>query len=106
MKKVAILGSTGSIGLNTLDVIDNSLSSEFEVCGLAAKENLDLLCSQILKYRPEVACLVNEKKAGELREKLKDCEVEIFSGQEGLVRVAAHKEADIVVTAVVGAAGL
>ncbi|MBU0567321.1 1-deoxy-D-xylulose-5-phosphate reductoisomerase, partial [bacterium] len=47
-----------------------------------------------------------EKKAGELREKLKDCEVEIFSGQEGLVRVAAHKEADIVVTAVVGAAGL
>ena len=106
MKKVAILGSTGSIGLNTLDVLDHILSTEFEVCGLSAKENLDLLDSQILKYKPEVACLIDEKKAGELREKVKDCEVEIFSGQEGLVRVAAHKEADVVVTAVVGAAGL
>lgn len=108
MKKVAILGSTGSIGLNTLDMLDNALSSEFEVCGLAAKENLDLLYEQILRYKPAVACLIDEKKAEELRERVKASasEVEIFSGQEGLVRVATHKEADVVVTAVVGAAGL
>lgn len=106
MKKVAILGSTGSVGLNTLDVLDNTFSTEFEVCGLAAKENLDLLYDQILRYKPKIACLVDEKKAEELRKKLRVSETEIFSGQEDLVRVAAYKEADIVVTAVVGAAGL
>lgn len=102
-KKVVVLGSTGSIGINTLRVITR-LRNRFQIVALAAKENVNLLEKQIRKFHPEVIALANKKSAQELRGRFKS--MKILDGEEGLIEVARLKEADLVVSAIVGASGL
>lgn len=105
-KKVVILGSTGSIGTQTLDVIAHQ--GDIEVLGLTANSQIDLLEEQIEAFHPVMVCVMREDKAQLLRERLKakNSSVEVVSGLEGLVQVATLQEATIVVTAVVGMIGL
>lgn len=106
IKKIALLGSTGSIGTQTLDVV--SQDGQIEVVGLTAHRNIDLLEEQIKKYHPKVVCVMDEIKAKELQDRMcsQKIQVEVTHGVEGLITVATLDEADIVVTAVVGMIGL
>ena len=104
-KKIAILGSTGSIGVNTLDIVRNS-KNRFKVSGLAAGGNIALLEKQIREFKPKYAALFDEKKASLLKKRLGRLKVEIFSGIEGLIKVASIPDTKMVVSAIVGAAGL
>lgn len=105
-KKIALLGSTGSIGTQTLDVVSHD--PQIEVVGLTAHRNIDLLEEQIKKYHPRVVCVMDEAKAKELQDRMSSqkIQVEVAYGVEGLITVATLDEADIVVTAVVGMIGL
>jgi 1-deoxy-D-xylulose-5-phosphate reductoisomerase len=106
MKEIAILGSTGSIGINTLDIIDNN-SNSFEVVALAAGENINLLKKQIEKYQPKIVALKNKEKALKLGTILKiKNNTKILYGEEGLKEVASCATADMVLSAISGAAGL
>ena len=105
MKKIAILGSTGSIGTQTLDVI-RAHSDELEVVALAAGSNKERLKEQIREFHPELVSLSDEKKAQELKEELAGEAVEVVCGMDGLIEVAGIDSADVVVTAVVGMVGL
>ncbi|MCX7746862.1 MAG: 1-deoxy-D-xylulose-5-phosphate reductoisomerase [Clostridia bacterium] len=102
-KKISILGSTGSIGVQTLDVARNL---KIEVLGLTANRNIELLYKQILEFKPKLVSVGSEELAGELREKLGNFNVEIMHGLDGLKEVAALDEIDTVVTSIVGIAGL
>lgn len=104
MKKIVILGSTGSIGTQTLDIVD--ANEDLSVVALAAANNIVLLEEQIRKYHPKAVAVWNEDKAKQLSEKIKDLKVEVFAGMEGLLAIASMEEADIVVTAVVGMIGI
>ena len=105
MKKIAILGSTGSIGTQTLQVVDQN-PGMFKVCALTAGSNTDLLEEQIRKYRPALACVWDEEKAAQLRTKIADLDVEVAAGMDGLRRAAVMEESDILVTAIVGMIGV
>ena len=105
MKKIAILGSTGSIGTQTLDVI-RAHSDELEVVALAAGSNKERLKEQIRESHPELVSLSDEKKAQELKEELAGEAVEVVCGMDGLIEVAGIDSADVVVTAVVGMMGI
>ena len=105
MKKIAILGSTGSIGTQTLDVI-RAHSDEIEVVALAAGSNKERLKEQIREFHPELVSLSDEKKAQELKEELAGEAVEVVCGMDGLIEVAGIDSADVVVTAVVGMMGI
>jgi len=109
MKRISILGSTGSIGRNALKVI-SELPEEFEIVGLAAKTNVDLIEQQIYKFHPRQVSLTDEKCAEILKERLKSStdakDVEVLSGEEGLIKIAMMEEADLVLSATVGSAGL
>ncbi|MBN2245907.1 MAG: 1-deoxy-D-xylulose-5-phosphate reductoisomerase, partial [Candidatus Aminicenantes bacterium] len=105
MKNIAVLGSTGSIGLNTLKVVD-SLSEKFKIVGLAAGRNLDLLKQQILKYRPDVVSVERAEDAQELIEALGKKTPRIYYGQEGAEEVSKYAKNDIVVSAITGINGL
>ncbi len=105
MKKISILGSTGSIGVNTLDVLERN-PDQFQLVGLAAGSNVDLFAEQVQKYRPQVAALFDTSKIEELRHRLNGQDVEIVGGQDGSVQVASHPDADMVVSGMVGCAGL
>jgi 1-deoxy-D-xylulose-5-phosphate reductoisomerase len=108
MKKIVVLGSTGSIGTKTLQLVTD-FPDRFQVVGLTAGSNNDKLFAQIRQFRPRVAALADEAAADRLRRQCrarKDLKVEILSGMEGLVRVATLNEADEVVSAIVGSAGL
>ncbi len=101
MKKIVILGSTGSIGVNTLDVV-RRFPDEFQVVGLVAGSNHTLLEKQIKEFKPRVAALFDKKVATKL-----SCQgTEILSGADGVIDVASRTDADLVVSAIVGAAGL
>jgi len=103
---VAILGSTGSIGCNTLRVIESLTSSRMRVVALAAGTNIERLADQIATYLPEVVSVETEELAHQLSAKLFERDVDlprIVSGEEGLIEVATHPEADCVVSATVGA---
>lgn len=105
---VAILGSTGSIGCNTLRVIESLTSSPMRVVGLAAGSNVERLADQVATHLPEVVSVESEELAHELRAKLFERDVDlprIVTGDAGLVEVATHPEADCVVSATVGAIG-
>ena len=105
---VAILGSTGSIGCNTLRVIESLTSSRMRVVALAAGTNIERLADQIATHLPEVVSVESEELAHQLRAKLFERDVDlprIVSGEEGLIEVATHAEADCVVSATVGAVG-
>ena len=105
MKKIAILGSTGSIGTQTLDVV-RAHSDELEVVALAAGSNKERLKEQIREFHPELVSLSDEKKAQELKEELAGEAVEVVCGMGGLIEVAGIDSADVVVTAVVGMMGI
>ena len=104
MKKIAILGSTGSIGTQTLEVARNN--GDLEITALAAGSNIDLLERQIREFRPPLAAVWTEEKAKELRIRTADLDVKIVSGMEGLLEVAAQPESEILVTAIVGMIGI
>lgn len=104
MKKIAILGSTGSIGTQTLEVVREN--GDVEVISLAAGSNTELLEQQVREFHPQVVCVYEEEKAREFRERLKDVAVRIVTGMDGLIETACVPEAEIVVTAVVGMIGI
>lgn len=104
MKKIAILGSTGSIGTQTLEIVD--ANPDLQVVGLAAGNNTQLLEKQIRKYSPRLAAVWSEEAAKELRGRVADLEVKILSGMDGLLEIAAMEEARILVTAIVGMIGI
>ena len=107
MKEITILGSTGSIGVNTLDVISNHLD-KFNVRALTANTNLDIFVKQCFKYQPKYAVMTDEVSALKLEEKLKKKapDISVLSGIDGLVKVAELDSVDYVMAAIVGAAGL
>ena len=105
MKKIAILGSTGSIGTQTLDVVRQN-SEELKVTALAAGHNVALLEKQIREFSPRIAAVADEADVRDLRERTKDLELTVVSGMEGLLAVAKEEEAEILVTAIVGMMGI
>ena len=104
MKKIAILGSTGSIGTQTLEVVRGN--QDIQVMALAAGSNIELLEAQIREFRPVLAAVWEEEKAKELRENIKDLNVKVVSGMDGLKDVAVQKDTEILVTAIVGMIGI
>jgi 1-deoxy-D-xylulose-5-phosphate reductoisomerase len=104
-KRIAILGSTGSIGKNALRVIE-ALGPQYEVAALSAHGNADLLAEQARRYRPRVIAITNTDCFEQVHSAVSDLNVEVLSGPDSLVQVAALADVDIVLTAVVGAAGL
>ena len=104
MKKIAILGSTGSIGTQTLEVVRDN--KDVEVLGLAVAENIELLEKQIREFHPKLAAVWSDEKAMELRENIKDLDVKVVAGMDGLIEVATMAEIEMLVTAVVGMIGI
>ena len=105
MKKIAILGSTGSIGTQTLEIVRNH-RDEIQVTALAAGRNAALLEAQIREFAPRLAVLWDEAACRDLRERVRGLDVKVASGMEGLLEIASMEEADALVTAVVGMIGV
>lgn len=108
MKRIAILGSTGSIGRSTLSIVE-SYPNRFQVAALAAGNNAEAVYKQALHWKPRVVSLANERDADILARKLRAAglsEIEVVHGAQGTVRVANHPEVDFVVSAIVGVSGL
>ena len=104
MKKVAILGSTGSIGTQTLEVAREN--GDLQITALAAGGNVDLMEKQIREFHPVLAAMWTEEKAKELRDRVKDLPVKVVSGMDGLLEVATDPTSEILVTAIVGMIGI
>ena len=104
MKKIAILGSTGSIGTQTLDVV--RANDDLEIVGLSAGNNIDKLEEQIREFHPRLAAVWNEDAARDLAVRVQDLDVKIVSSMDGLLELARMEEADILVTAIVGMIGI
>lgn len=104
MKKIAILGSTGSIGTQTLEIVRTN--KDLEVTALAAGRNIDLLEEQIREFRPKLAAVWSEELASELKGRIRDLDVEVCAGMDGLLAVAAQPDSEILVTAIVGMIGI
>ena len=104
MKKIAILGSTGSIGTQTLDIVREQ--GDIQVVAMAAGSNISLLEAQMREFRPSLVSVWDEKKASELRTNTKDLGIKIVSGMEGLLEVSVIPESEILVTAIVGMLGI
>ncbi len=104
MKTIAILGSTGSIGTQTLEVVE--ANKDLKVAALSAGSNVKLLEQQIRKFHPKLAVLASEEAAKDLKERVRDLDVCIASGMEGLIEAATLPEAEILVTAIVGMVGI
>ena len=105
MKTIIILGSTGSIGTNTLDIVQR-FPNEFRVAGLTAGNNIDKLEEQIRAFAPRVVAVSQEAAAVTLRQRCAGLPVEVLSGEAGIAQVASLPEAELVISAIVGAAGL
>lgn len=104
-KRIAILGSTGSIGTNALRVIE-ALGADYGVAALTAGSNVKLLAEQVRKFKPKIAVVANPEKLDELKALLQGVNTEILAGEKGLCAAASDKDVDIVIAAIVGAAGL
>jgi len=104
LKKICILGSTGSIGKQTLEVVDNL--PDVQVIGITANVNIDLLEQQIRKYGTKKVAVMDNKAAEKLKGNCKDLDIEVYQGIEGLIKIATLECADLVVTSVVGMVGL
>lgn len=104
MKRIAILGSTGSIGTQTLEVVRRN--GDIEVAGIAAGSNIQALEAQIREFSPRIACVFQEEKAKELALRVRDTETKIVSGMEGLLEIATMDGYEILLTAVVGMIGI
>jgi len=108
MKRISILGSTGSIGRSTLSIVE-AYPERFQVVAMAAGSNVELALADAKRWKPKLISLANEEDAEKLRDKLQKSklgEIEVLSGPAGAVRVATHPEVDFVVSAIVGVAGL
>ena len=105
MKAISILGSTGSVGVTTLDVVGR-FSDRFRVVAMAAGSNLDLLIEQVKRFHPELVSVAKPELAHELAARLRDERVTIHHGLEGAIAVATHPDAQLVMSALVGAMGL
>jgi 1-deoxy-D-xylulose-5-phosphate reductoisomerase len=105
MKNIAILGSTGSIGQSTLAVVEQ-FPERFRVVALAAGNNIELLEKQARQFKPALVAVVAEKSATLLKKRCPDLKVRVVSGIEGLIQVATAEDADLMVSAIVGTAGL
>ena len=104
MKKIAILGTTGSIGTQTLEVVREN--KDIEVTALAAGRNIDLLERQIREFSPRLAAVWDEKLAAELKDRIRDLDTQVVSGMDGLIQVSTEEKTDILVTAIVGMIGI
>lgn len=104
MKKIAILGSTGSIGTQTLEIVRDN--KDLQVVALSAGSNVKLLEEQIREFHPIYASLQSEEAAADLRERVKDLPVKILCGMDGLIQIAEMEESDVLVTAIVGMIGI
>lgn len=107
MKNISILGSTGSIGTQALDIIREK-KDDFKVLALSANNNIDLLLEQIIEFKPKLVCVYNDKSYEELGKKIIDnkIDVELVCGMDGLVQVATCKHTELLLTCVVGMIGL
>ena len=112
MKKIAILGSTGSIGTQTLQIVRNN--PDLKVVAISGNQNIDLLAQQILEFSPKLVCVYDENRIDLLKKKVRElspetdpfADLSVTSGMEGLIKVATFEEAKIVVTAIVGMVGI
>lgn len=104
-RSITILGSTGSIGVNTLDLLGRAAEGRFKVVGLSANRNVDLLTQQAIQFQAEAVAIADPAFESELREKLSSHAIDVLSGPDGLVELA-QRTADITMAAIVGAAGL
>lgn len=104
MRKIAILGTTGSIGTQTLSIVREK--KDLEVVSMSCGSNIDLFEEQIREFNPQLVSCGNEDKALELKKRISDLDVEVLSGMDGLIAVATIPEAEIVVTAIVGMLGI
>jgi len=104
VKYISIIGSTGSIGSQTLDVVRSN--KDLKVTALAAATSIDLLEKQAREFKPSVVAVYNEQKAEELRVRLADMDIKVYAGMDGLLEVATEKQCSIVVTAIVGMIGI
>ncbi len=104
MKKIAILGSTGSIGTQTLEIV--KANPDLEVVGLAAGNNVELLEKQVRQYKPRLAAMWSEKACKDLQSRIKDLSVKVVCGMDGLLEISTMEEAEILVTAIVGMIGI
>ncbi len=105
MKKVSILGSTGSIGINALSVIDNHLG-EFDVIALSANKNGQLLIEQALKYQPEFVAVVDTETAIIVEDQLSSTNIKVLKGRDGLLELSSYEAADLMLNALVGSSGM
>ena len=105
MKGIALLGSTGSVGVTTLDVISRFLE-RFRVVAMAAGQNLDLFTEQIRRFKPELVSVATPELARDLKNRLGGEKVDIVHGMDGAIAVATHRDAQFVMSAIVGAVGL
>lgn len=105
MKKIAILGSTGSIGTQTLEIVRDN-RSDLEVVALAAGSNVELMEKQVREFRPKLVSLQSEEACRDLADRLNDIQVTIVPGMEGLIQIAEMEESDVLVTAIVGMIGI
>ena len=105
MKKIGILGSTGSIGTQTLEIA-REYNEELKITALAAGHNVKLMEEQVREFTPEVVCMYDEEAAKELKVRLSDTSVRILSGMDGLIELATLQDMDVLVTAVVGMIGI
>ena len=104
-KRIAILGSTGSIGTSALEVID-ALGPEYELVALTGHSNVDLLCKQVQKFNPAVVGVTDERKYSQFKASAGRFGGQVLCGPNSLVEIASSDDVDIVLCAVVGAAGL
>jgi len=104
-KRISIFGSTGSIGVNALAVIDH-LPDQFKIVILTANRQWETLVQQTIKYRPETICLVDETHADKVRDALSHLDIEIVFGRDGLLELASRKNTDLMLNALVGSAGM
>ncbi|SCY55068.1 1-deoxy-D-xylulose-5-phosphate reductoisomerase [Butyrivibrio sp. INlla14] len=104
-RKIILLGSTGSIGTQTLDIV-RSNSKELEIVGLAANRSVDAVEKQVREFKPKYVCMYDEAAAKNLQVKIKDTGIKVLAGMEGLLEIVSVPEADTVLTAVVGMIGI
>ena len=104
MKTISIIGSTGSIGTQTLEVVRTN--GDIRVAALAAGGNIELLEKQAREFKPDIVGIWSEDKAKELRIALSEFDVKVVSGMEGLIEIAEYEKASVLVTAIVGMIGL
>ena len=104
MKKIAILGSTGSIGTQTLDVVRKN--GDIQVLGISAGRNIKMLEEQVREFSPKLVAVWDEEAAKELKSRISDTETKVVSGMDGLLALSAMPETEILVTAIVGMIGI